>query len=192
MKDLQSSINTRNKKKFGENKNPLINIEIFSYSKKPDIHAYHTVKNQYINNKIIFTENITPVKVNRNEKLNKIMFKGNNTDNNKNKEKNLLEYIPRENNIYILNNSCIDKPNLNIINKKMDLKIRNKLLNNKQRTLSKEKNKISKTNNKLKSINNIINSIRNKIKKENKINVSESILQIMKNKKDSYKIGKKN
>ena len=192
LKDLQSSINTCKNKKFEENKNPLINIEIFSYSKKPDIHAYHTVKNQYINNKIIFTENITPVKVNRNEKLNKIMFKGNNTDNNKNKEKNLLEYIPRENNIYILNNSCIDKPNLNIINKKMDLKIRNKLLNNKQRTLSKEKNKISKTNNKLKSINNIINSIRNKIKKENKINVSESILQIMKNKKDSYKIGKKN
>ena len=191
LKDLQSSINTCKNKKFEENKNPLINIEIFSYSKKPDIHAYHTVKNQYINNKIIFTENITPVKVNRNEKLNKIMFKGNNTDNNKNKAKNLLEYIPRENNIYILNNSCIDKPNLNIINKKMDLKIRNKLLNNKQRTLSKEKNKISKTNNKLKSINNIINSIRNKIKKENKINVSESILQIMKNKKDSYKIGKK-
>ena len=192
LKDLQSSINTCKNKKFEENKNPLINIEIFSYSKKPDIHAYHTVKNQYINNKIIFTENITPVKVNRNEKLNKIMFKGNNTDNNKNKEKNLLEYIPRENNIYILNNSCIDKPNLNIINKKMDLKIRNKLLNNKQRTLSKEKNKISKTNNKLKSINNIINSIRNKIKKENKINVSESILQIMKNKRDSYKIRKKN
>jgi hypothetical protein len=192
LKDLQLSINTCKNKKFEENKNPLINIEIFSYSKKPDIHAYHTVKNQYINNKIIFTENITPVKVNRNEKLNKIMFKGNNTDNNKNKAKNLLEYIPRENNIYILNNSCIDKPNLNIINKKMDLKIRNKLLNNKQRTLSKEKNKISKTNNKLKSINNIINSIRNKIKKENKINVSESILQIMKNKKDSYKIGKKN
>ena len=126
LKDLQSSINTCKNKKFEENKNPLINIEIFSYSKKPDIHAYHTVKNQYINNKIIFTENITPVKVNRNEKLNKIMFKGNNTDNNKNKEKNLLEYIPRENNIYILNNSCIDKPNLNIINKKMDLKIRNK------------------------------------------------------------------
>ena len=192
LKDLQSSINTRNKKKFGENKKPLINIEIFSYSKKPDIHAYHTVKNQYVNNKINFTENITPVKVNRNEKLNKIMFKGNNTDNNKNKEKNLLEYIPRENNIYILNNSCIDKPNLNIINKKMDLKIRNKLLNNKQRTLSKEKNKISKTNNKLKSINNIINSIRNKIKKENKINVSESILQIMKNKRDSFKNRKKN
>jgi hypothetical protein len=192
LKDLQSSINTCKNKKFEENKNPLINIEIFSYSKKPDIHAYHTVKNQYINNKIIFTENITPVKVNRNEKLNKIMFKGNNTDNNKNKAKNLLEYIPRENNIYILNNSCIDKPNLNIINKKMELKISNKLLNNKRRTLSKEKNKISKTNNKLKSINNIINSIRNKIKKENKINVSESILQIVKNKRDSYKIRKKN
>ena len=192
LKDLQSSINTCKNKKFEENKNPLINIEIFSYSKKPDIHAYHTVKNQYINNKIIFTENITPVKVNRNEKLNKIMFKGNNTDNNKNKEKNLLEYIPRENNIYILNNSCIDKPNLNIINKKMELKISNKLLNNKRRTLSKEKNKISKTNNKLKSINNIINSIRNKIKKENKINVSQSILQIMKNKRDSFKNRKKN
>ena len=192
MKDLQSSINTCKNKKFEENKNPLINIEIFSYSKKPDIHAYHTVKNQYVNNKINFTENITPVKVNRNEKLNKIMFKGNNTDNNKNKEKNLLEYIPRENNIYILNNSCIDKPNLNIINKKMELKISNKLLNNKRRTLSKEKNKISKTNNKLKSINNIINSIRNKIKKENKINVSQSILQIMKNKRDSFKNRKKN
>ena len=192
LKDLQSSINTCKNKKFEENKNPLINIEIFSYSKKPDIHAYHTVKNQYINNKIIFTENITPVKVNRNEKLNKIMFKGNNTDNNKNKAKNLLEYIPRENNIYILNNSCIDKPNLNIINKKMELKISNKLLNNKRRTLSKEKNKISKTNNKLKSINNIINSIRNKIKKENKINVSQSILQIMKNKRDSFKNRKKN
>ena len=192
LKDLQSSINTCKNKKFEENKNPLINIEIFSYSKKPDIHAYHTVKNQYVNNKINFTENITPVKVNRNEKLNKIMFKGNNTDNNnKSEAKNLLEFIPRDNNIYILNNSCIDKPNLNIINKKMELKIRNKLLNNKQRTLSKEKNKISKTKKKLKSINNIINSIRNKIKKENKINVNESILQIMKNKKDSYKIGKK-
>ena len=96
------------------------------------------------------------------------------------------------NNIYILNNSCIDKPNHNIINKKIELKISNKLLNNKQRlTLSKEKNKINKTKKKLKSINNIINSIRNKIKKENKINVNESILQIMKNKKDSYKIGKK-
>ena len=164
-----------------------LNIEVYSYVNKPNNIVNYTVKNQYYNNNL--AENKTPI-----HKGNKVSFVNRQIKteyNDDDYKKNILEIIPGENTIYIFNNNCINKGNYNIKYKEEEsrAKTQHLELNRIRPTLSKgnQHNSI-KIQKKMKSYNNIVNSITNKLKKENKNNISQRILLLMKNKKEFSKI----
>ena len=99
--------------------------------------------------------------------------------------------MARENAIYIFNNNCINKQNLNINAKKIDISKKINLNKNKSSS-QKDKKKANKVSKKMKSFNYIINSIRKKIKKESKINISQRIIKLMKSKKELNKVNQTN
>ena len=96
--------------------------------------------------------------------------------------------MPKENTIYIFNNNCISKQNLNFNYKKTEPKMNNKFIDfNKRINISKkkkDKTDIFLTTKKKRCINSIIYSIRKKIKKESKNNISQRILDLMSKDKD--------
>ena len=173
------------------NKRPELNIEVYSYVNKPNNIVNYTVKNQFFNNdKINYYENKTPIKGNKNSMIKRKINTEVNVEN-KNKTKNFLDILARENAIYIFNNNCINKQNLNINAKKID--ISGKINLNKSKSSSqKDKKKANKVSKKMKSFNYIINSIRKKIKKESKINISQRIIKLMKSKKELNKVNQAN
>ena len=175
----------------GLNKRPELNIEVYSYVNKPNNIVNYTVKNQFFNNdKINYYENKTPIKGNKNSMIKRKINTEVNVEN-KNKTKNFLDILARENAIYIFNNNCINKQNLNINAKKIDISKKINLNKNKSSS-QKDKKKANKVSKKMKSFNYIINSIRKKIKKESKINISQRIIKLMKSKKELNKVNQAN
>ena len=186
-KELLKRVWVNNKK--SSNKKPDLNIEIFSYANKPNNIINYTIKNQCFNiNKTDLFENKTPIKEN---KISIIRRKFNTEINLENKTKKFVKIKPRENAIYIFNNNCINKQNLNINYKKIEPKV--KVIQNKNKSsLQKDKKKINNVSKKKKSFTCIINSIRKKIKKESKNNISQRIIDLMKSKKELLKINQNN
>ena len=184
-KELLKKFLLKNKKSY--NKISDLNLEVFSYTNNENNIVNHTINNHYFNNnKNNFCENKTPIKEN---KISIIERKFETEINVENKTKNFFNIIPRENAIYIFNNNCINKQNLNINYKKVEPKLKNNQNKNKS-SLQKEK-KINKVSKKMKSFNCIIESIRKKIKKESKNNISKRIINLMNSKKELFKTNQK-
>ena len=179
--------------KLNGSKKDNLYIEVFSYVNKPNNIINYTIKNQYFNGTKDSIENKTS-----NDKLNKdsiISGKINTEYKNENQNKNYFNLFSKVNNVNIFNNTTVNEENLNINDTKtLRTKLKNKFLtlNKKKSLLSKEKNVLNKTTKKSKNVNNIITSIRNKMKKENKFKISQIILQLIKNKRESSKTNEKN
>ena len=184
-KELLKKVLVKNKKSY--NKSSDLNIEVFSYTNKPNNIINYTIKNQYFNNnKYNFSESKTPIKEN---KISILTRKFKTEINTNNKTKNFVN-MSKENAIYIFNNNYINKQNLNINYKKIEPKV--KIHQNKNKSsLQKDKKKINKASKKMKSFNCIIESIRKKIKKESKNNISQKIFHLMNNKKELFKTNQK-
>ena len=189
---LKSSKIITTNDKNNSNKKTNLNIEVYSYVNKPNNVVNYTVKNQYYNNNTIFGNNKTPIKENKITELKRII----NTEisDDKNKAKKFLNLLSKENIIYVFNNKLINKQKQNKKYEKIELKKTNKhIFQNKNNTIFlNDKKKNEPPAKKMKSFNNIINSIKNKMKKESKSNISQRILDLMKNKKDFLKINRKN
>ena len=189
---LKSSNRMKTHEKNNSNKKTNLNIEVYSYVNKPNNVVNYTVKNQYYNNNTIFGKNKTPIKENKISELKRII----NTEitDDKIKAKKFLNLLSKENIIYVFNNKFINKQKQNKKYEKIDLNKNNghisQNMNNTNFLNDKKKNEPATK--KMKSFNNIINSIRNKMKKESKTNISQRILDLIKNNKTSLKINKKN
>ena len=185
-KELLKKVLVKNKKSY--NKSSDLNLEVYPYINKPNNIVNHSFKNQYfINNKNNYFENKTPIKENK-ISISKRKFE---TEINvENKTNNFVNIIPRENAIYIFNNNCINKQNLNINYKKIEPKVKMNQNKNKS-SIGKDKKKINKVSKKMKSFNCIIESIRKKIKKESKNNISQRIIKLMNNKKELFRTNQK-
>ena len=190
---LKSSKILKTHDKNNSNKKTNLNIEVYSYINKPNNVLNYTVKNQYYNNNnTLFRNDKTPIKGNKIIEPNRII----NTEisDNKNKNKKFLNLLSNENIVYAFNNKFINKKKQNKKYEKIEPNKNNRyIFKNKNNTnFSNDKHKINIITKKMKSFNNIIKSIRNKMKKESKSNISQRILNLMKNKKDLLRINRKN
>ena len=180
-----SIIPSNNKKKN------LLKFEVFSYGNK----------NKLINNSI---------KINNNNNINQYLYskrRANSEINGNYKSHNLLNFMPRENTVYYINNNSPNKENKKMIfssknNTKSNLQ--KSLYNNKYikasrdigrtKSLSVKKNNLSNLAKPCIS-NNLIDLISNRIKKESQSHISKRLLILINNKKKNnvyYSSKKKN
>ena len=165
-------------------------MEVLTYDNKPNLINY-TIKPNFINNNMtnqnLYLENTPVIK-------NKFLYAKRRANSEINCNYKSVNFIPKENIVYISNDFCSHKENQNLLKMKNKLKISQNNLNKKKVSKNSNKNKIYKTksssNNKKNSINNIvkpyitdslIDSISNKIKKESQNHISKRIYNLINN-----------
>ena len=183
-KDLKNIRPIKNQSPIKYEKNNL-KKGFFSKNNQSKTFCKNGVKKNKINSKIISNENISPIKRKKTHLYNSRI----NTEVNVGyQSKAFFTCMPKENTIYIFNNNCISKQNLNFNYKKTEPKMNNKFIDFNKRIIiskkKKDKTDICLTTKKKRCINSIIDSIRKKIKKESKNNISQRILDLMSKDKD--------